>query len=147
MITEDTVLVLGAGASWPYGLPTASELKEYILRYLNEYNLKDGTHRAVDALIRFGYVPLELEKFREDFFISQQASIDAFLENQPDYLELGVRVIAAFLIPREKLESLHEDVRGPEASRSDDWHWYQYLFQRMGRRKSSLWKVRVGLQL
>ena len=38
MITKKTVLVLGAGASKPFGLPTGKELKNDVCRLLGESN-------------------------------------------------------------------------------------------------------------
>jgi len=35
MITKPTVLVIGAGASKPYGFPTGQELRDYILELAN----------------------------------------------------------------------------------------------------------------
>ncbi len=39
MITQDTVFILGAGASAPYGYPTAKELRTFIItQFRNKYS-------------------------------------------------------------------------------------------------------------
>jgi hypothetical protein len=39
MINEKTVLVLGAGASKPYGLPLGTELRDSVIRAENDFGL------------------------------------------------------------------------------------------------------------
>jgi hypothetical protein len=135
VIEKKTVLILGAGASVPYGFPTGAELRRDILASLGN----EGRFQNYHAL---GYTERHwLENFRRDFWRSQQPSIDAFLESRPDHLELGQLVIADFLMPNERRYDLHpEDWRtegdyqllGINVKLGPDEHWYRYLFQRMG---------------
>jgi len=119
MIQTPTVLVLGAGASMPYGFPSGRDLKNKIV--------KSPSH--VYLLPRAAKNPLEAQKWnqkcdllRQDLRLSAQASVDAFLEHRPDHLELGKRLMAHMLI----------SVENPNGLYPDDPDWYQYLWQRMG---------------
>ena len=82
MIENSTVLILGAGASTPYGFPTGEELITGILRGLNSNPQKS---RLMDA----GFESAEINKFRVDLKGSKTFTIDAFLEYRPDMAKIG----------------------------------------------------------
>ncbi len=139
MITTPTVLVLGAGASYPYGFPTGVDLKRLICEQFS-------TTRAVASQLLgclnpegTKFAPDEFSKFREAFLKSGQPSVDAFLERRPEFLDVGKLAIAFCLMPFEKEENLYY----PDPSRGGDW--YEYLsvklnssFEEFGQNKLSI---------
>lgn len=92
-----------------------------------------------------GYSEALLGQFHDDFWKSQQPSIDAFLESREDHLDLGKHIIAAFLIPNEVKSALRpEDLsvaddmdKSENGKQKPDEHWYRYLFHRMGPTKEN----------
>ncbi len=115
MIKKRTVLVLGAGASQPYGLPLGSELKKEIL---------DGIPSEGNDLFRrlqdLGNDSDEIASFHDNLLNSDQPSVDAFLEHWPEFLNMGKQTMAACLIPKENKSQF--------AFRSKEGDsWYQYL--------------------
>jgi len=122
LIHQKTVLVLGAGASWPYGFPTGQGLIKNIL---------DGTRETSQhfwATLRDAGVDDDLIRaFHRTLARTQFDSIDIFLEYQPEYREVGKLAIAAALIPCEREENL---ANPPIEGR----HWYKFLFQRLMQR-------------
>jgi hypothetical protein len=120
MITKPTVLVLGAGASAPYGFPVASELKEQICSAF----VKDST--GTRLLHEGSEIPMNVFlEFRDAFHKSGQSSVDAFLEHRPQFIEVGKFAIAYCLIPYESEEVLFR-ITG---SRGGDW--YQYVSEKL----------------
>jgi hypothetical protein len=118
MITRATVLILGAGASYPYGYPLGQELVDNLVKdaimpgsilrqdlaAINEYDLND-------MLIR---------RFGDELRASASPSIDVFLESRSDFLEVGRVAIAAELLRCENAGIFHLK-KG----------WYPYLFNKM----------------
>ena len=92
MIEKRTVLVLGAGASKPYGFPTGRELIREIAA-----GLKNTGSEVAQLLSAHGHEPSELAKFSDALLDSAQPSVDVFLENRAEYLEAGKAAIAAAL--------------------------------------------------
>lgn len=92
MIKQKTTLVLGAGASAPYGLPIARDLREMILRPREDLDRiafeKHGKRAGA-------------EKFRDAFRGCKVKSIDAFLADRADFREAGKFLLAANLMLRE----------------------------------------------
>jgi len=117
MVTTPTVLILGAGASSPYGFPTAKELKRLIRETFDH-----PTSRPCQVLgSSASHSPEEIFEFREAFLRSGQPSVDAFLERRPNFLAVGKLAIAYCLIPFENEAKLY----GPVPDRGGDW--YEYL--------------------
>jgi hypothetical protein len=115
MPNEPTVLVLGAGASMPYGFPSGRGLKLDICKGLS------NSHDALaEKLNQCGYSFEELYSFRDELKYSMQPSVDAFLENRKEFVNIGKAAIAAQLIPLEK-----KNLLCPQ----DKQEWYEYLFQ------------------
>jgi hypothetical protein len=120
MIAKDVVFILGAGASWPYGLPTGAELRRLLCA-----DLRNESSETFGRVRDCGFQPGLIRLFAEAFLASNRSSIDAFLANRPDFHEVGVTAIAAALLPLEVLTNLYavDDI--------GDGDWYQYLWGRM----------------
>jgi hypothetical protein len=117
MIMIPTVLVLGAGASYPYGFPTAKELKNLICDAFSNANTPASCLLGDNS----DYSREDFFGFREAFLKSGQPSVDAFLERRPNFFEIGKLAIAYCLIPFEDESKLF---RPP---RHDSGDWYEYL--------------------
>ena len=117
MITKPTVLVLGAGASKPYGYPLGGELVHHIDDILKDNNW-------VAALMECGVDRRIVDEFRFELFYSQQPSVDSFLEYRPEFHEVGKLTIAMSLIAHEHESALFAHVRRNEGI-------YHYLFTQL----------------
>ena len=91
MIRNETVFILGAGASIPYGFPSGASLVEGII---------DG---CSDETSIFGKMyPQDLrKKFSEALELSFAPSIDDFLEKRLEFMEVGKAAICSQLIRKE----------------------------------------------
>lgn len=139
MITNKIVLVLGAGASMPYQLPSGSGLRALILAYLHNSS-SGGVWKALRLL---NENEGEINQFKEDFQHFEQGTIDAFLEKRPQYLAVGKKIIAATLLPCEKDDFLfrEQDYRNlPKFFTTNikrntfvplGGNWYPFLFQKI----------------
>jgi len=109
-----TVLVLGAGASVPFGLPTASELKRKVIESPPQ---------------EIGYSGFQSQQHKADFLdrlaLGGWPSIDAFLSHNSPMSDLGKRYIAATLLPLEQ-KAVIKKILG------DDWHGW--LFPKLVKR-------------
>ena len=139
MFTTPTVLVLGAGASYPYGFPTAKGLKELICEQFS--STRATASQLLSCLNPEGskFTPEEFSEFTEAFLKSGQPSVDAFLERRPEFLGVGKLAIAFCLMPFEREEKLYH----PDPERGEDW--YEYLsvklnssFEEFGENKLSI---------
>lgn len=104
--------ILGAGASAAYGYPVSSALRNEICREIGHKNklfrdLKDYTGKS-DA---------DINIFREQFFYSNNSSIDLFLSQHPEHMEIGKAAIIFKLSQNESRGSLGE---------VED-NWFQYI--------------------
>lgn len=116
MLERQTVFVLGAGASCPYGLPSGLELSKIITNGLRSGQpLMEGLMRNVSRNAE------ELSRFREEFLESGRNSVDAFLEHRLDLVELGKIITAYALIERENKGTLF----------TFDDSWLRELYGRM----------------
>jgi hypothetical protein len=123
MIEVPTVLVLGAGASMPFGFPSGKNLKNEIYETLK--NWKDNT------LVRQLAPPNVLKNFLERLTYSPEESIDAFLEyEESKNIEFGKKIIAATLLPYEKEKTLFQDFLTSQ-EKGKEFNWYQYLWNQM----------------
>jgi hypothetical protein len=123
MITTNTLLIVGAGASVPYGYPTGDQLRD---KLCNPANLQDLAQFVDKSLI---------VKFCEEFSSAQRYSIDSFLTHRGDecidsgfgnpsqftYGQLGKLAIAHQLIKCEIPENLENPVDSKD-------HWLMYLW-------------------
>jgi hypothetical protein len=119
VIRTETVFILGAGASRPYGLPTGQELVDSLLSI--ESSDASGNPRF-RALIEAGARPDEIREFQRSLQRSQQDSVDAFLEHRKDFIKVGKLAIAVGLLPSEIPDCLNE-----RNSRTGGRSWYRML--------------------
>lgn len=120
MISEPTVLILGAGASKTFGLPTGYALYKEIWTALKH---AEGTMLGLKLQENIAISANDLMKFADDLYYSGVLSVDQFLERRDDWLRIGKLAIAAALLPRESIELLFADEPDP--------NWYKYLFSCM----------------
>lgn len=110
MITQPTVLILGAGASAHVGYPLGGAL-------VNQLCQLRGSTRL--ASLPGGWTSSEAEECLRQLSRSGHYSIDAFLEAFPDWAPLGKFLIAENLKNCESIDRLFPP---------SDSAWYQYLF-------------------
>jgi hypothetical protein len=131
MIEKRTVFILGAGASCPYGFPTARQLRKDILAKSGEWYgqyvhgfTTEHAFRRIDQ----GYPDqLTLEHFVQSFRLSSTESIDLFLSRNPQLVKMGKMAICLAILKAEKQSHFREDVEKPERD------WYFYLYNRLTR--------------
>jgi len=99
MITKPTVLILGAGASIPYGYPSGSRLVQDLYGYM-------GNSGWIIPLLQSGVTENEIARFRNELYLSQQPSVDAFLEQRVEYVRIGKLSIALELLYLEDQDML-----------------------------------------
>jgi hypothetical protein len=116
LITKKTVFVLGAGASEPYGLPVGRALYQSVL----DHCAVRGSGRA-HILETTPFTERHIAEFLGELKYFGLASVDAFLEKQPDFLEVGKAAIASRLIVKENSDELW-------AVKDSNWMMYLYGF-------------------
>jgi len=119
MIETPTCLVLGAGASAPYGFPVGADLRNEIIGSVATPN-----NRVWNELTKSGYRREELSEFVAALNSSMLTSVDAFLAHRSEYSRVGKACLAATLLIKEN----HGWLTQPPGS---DDHWYQHLWQRL----------------
>ena len=121
MINIPTTLVLGAGASQPYGFPLGYELFDDICGFLRPATTATNEKKSLQAA---GFEISRLEEFRSELLRSGLRSVDAFLEGRADLIAVGKAAIACSLISKE----IPENVVECPASKNN---WYAYLWSRL----------------
>lgn len=111
MIKNNTLLVLGAGASMAYNFPSGADLRREIIARLTE---SSPFATSLNKLTRASHA--EIQAFRNDFHLSNIISIDAFLAMRPEYSKLGKYAIASILHIYENQNTLFS----PDIE--DDWY-------------------------
>lgn len=119
MITNNTVLVLGAGASKPYRLPLGRELTDRICR-MSEQELLPKVAELFEAC---GITVAEVQTFARKLLGSRVKSVDAFIEKQPHLQECGKLVMAHCLCSCEEA--------GAVVGIGIEDDWYSHLWDRM----------------
>jgi hypothetical protein len=105
MITKPTVLVLGAGASIPYGYPSGAGLVKNIFQSITNTDWRE-IYNAYDVS------DSEMSALKSELYLSQKLSIDAFLEHRPEFLRAGKIAIALSLLSNENPDLLSDfDIR------------------------------------
>ena len=125
MIMDNTVLVLGAGASMPYGFPSGRELFFIIKKGLNIYT--KGKRILWEKLRTLGIKDNEIKDFRSALNYADSPSVDAFLEHRSEFSEVGKLSIALTLIPYEDERRLF-NIGGSADMPSS---WYRYLMDKL----------------
>ena len=133
MITTPTVLILGAGASMPFGFPSGNDLKNNICYMLS---LPEKDSMLLFNLLKIGHDKSLINEFAQCLLHSGRTSVDAFLEHNPKFLEIGKFAIAQSLLPSEKTSKLFS---------YGDINWYQYLFNRMAQNFSEFHKNHLSI--
>lgn len=131
MIETPTLLILGAGASAPYGYPLGSELRDNINEDLVDF-IKGNydSHWAKDLNISGDLVT----KFTQRFDMSMSYSIDSFLTHQTEEIvEFGKLAIVSQITNSESPQRLFykkgKDDSGLNFVNDDDW--YRYLVNKI----------------
>ena len=120
MISVNSVFVLGAGASFPFGFPTGAKLREMLCN-----DLQIGT--TTFSLIKDAGIDTQrIQALRHAFESSGLSSIDAFIAFRPEFQVVGELAIAATLAPMESLTAL---TRVNGVSGNSDW--YQLLWNQL----------------
>lgn len=109
MITIPTVLILGAGASKDFGIPCGKGLKIEVCELLRT---------CPDLFADLNFHPDLIKEFRRKLGDSAFFSVDAFLEHNTKFIDLGKAAIASALLPYEESSNLHMPKN----------NWYQHLF-------------------
>lgn len=104
MIDKNVVLVLGAGASHPYGFPLGGKLVT---------NLTKLSHRFPQRFKDWGFASNKISSFQRALRRAKVKSIDSFLESRSEFINLGKILIAIELMRKED-----EDLLYPA---KDDW--------------------------
>lgn len=128
MINRRTVLILGAGASAPYGFPTGLQLKKEILQRDPEQIIKAAFERegtpSYSPLWRYvidKYGKRTFVKFFRSLKMSGKYSVDAFLEHRREFVDIGKALMAIELIKYENKDALY-----PE-----NGNWYQFIYNKL----------------
>ena len=127
MIEKKTVLILGAGASKPYGFPLGRELRDSVLQK------KYGSWLFDFMPVNPGFEDYEYTQFAGDLAHSGSPSVDAFLEENDRWLDIGKSAIALFLLDAEI--NCRPKIFPPDQPKD---HWYETLWSRL---KGSSWAL------
>ena len=117
MISRQIVLILGAGASIPFGFPSGVGLYKEVLA-LPQNSAEEQLLRAC------GLTYEHCELFKDNLRHSGRTSVDAFLETRPDLIRVGKPLMALALIKHEHTSALFAPEKKGE-------NWYDYLFEKM----------------
>lgn len=119
MITRNTTIILGAGASKPYGFPLGFELRDEILKAKKKF---EYTYLLENA----GISATDHEQFSNDLATSGFSSVDAFLEQRPKWTNIGKSAMAICLLAAE----INKKSRLFPPKQPKD-HWYQVLWSQL----------------
>lgn len=146
MISHNTVLILGAGASAPFGFPIGSKLVEEVYNSLDHTILKEkqlvmpdrnssilpfnieveidpetkSSNSLVQMMLDLGHTKQKIQEFRKALKQSQLNSVDAFLEHRPEFISIGKLAIANVLLKYENYEAI---IMSPD--------WYKYIWNKL----------------
>jgi len=126
MFTKETVFILGAGASVPYGYPTAQGLRDFIIKDFRQkyifYLHKKYNHSSDEAekiANKFMYL---IQSFNQ----SGTKSFDLFLSrNRGEYYEQGKFILAWCILYFESSSKFNEEIKNPASD------WYKWLYNEM----------------
>ena len=132
MIERPTVFILGAGASCSYHFPSGRALI---------FKIAEGIRNWFTSKVVQGdrtWVGFDIDtviKCTEELVASELPSIDLFLENRPEYEQIGKALIARELIPCENPNNLR---RGRKLK------WLEYLYGHMASKKDTFTQNHVA---
>lgn len=99
MIEEQTVFILGAGASWPYGLPIAKELRTQIcFKFADRIRMLVSSRDPSKAEDMYQ----EALEFTNAFYKSSDSSIDLWLMKNKRFNHLGKHAIITYIMTSAK---------------------------------------------
>ena len=123
MIEQETLFILGAGASVPYKYPTGKGLRifichELLKQYQNIINVPSGHLKKSEAFVA-------MEQFIDKFEKSSIPSIDQYLACNPTLINIGKKAIVLSILIHEKRSRLRERIEDPMQD------WYSLLYGKM----------------
>ena len=132
MIEKESVLVVGAGASVPYGFPTGAKLRTEIIDLVEKASSTSSNKGELHRLVEDLCGKQILADFARDFKDSPRESIDIFIGGRPEFATVGKAAIAAVLCAYERGDKLY----GFRERLDDDW--LQSLFNNYLNRSVSI---------
>jgi SIR2-like domain len=116
VIRDQTALVLGAGASVPYGFPSGAKLMNDIwTKIKGEVLFRDG-------LASCGFDRDLVATFADELSHEHRYSLDAFLETHQEFLDVGKAAIALSMVPCEMDTTITPKQKNG---------WHRYFFNQM----------------
>ena len=125
MIDIDTVFILGAGASNPYGYPTGNGLRKAICS--NFTGRFSGIFRMTRTSDLKATWTSKADQLATIFNKSSTPSIDLFLARNNQFSDVGKLAIILSIFDAERASEFREKSEKP------DHDWYTYLFHRMSK--------------
>jgi len=126
LFNKTTAFILGAGASVPYGYPTAKGLREFIIK---EFRQKYIEYLHIEKHISIDEARNSTDKFSfliSSFKESSIESFDLFLSrNRKEYYNAGKFILAWCILYFETISKFNEDLENPEQD------WYRLLFKEL----------------
>lgn len=116
MLTKRTVLILGAGASKPYGFPLGSQLRDDVIRITDN-------HLHSFVFEKCGVKRGDVSVFAKELSQSGYSSADAFIENRKKWTKIGKVAMAFSLLATESDSKTN---LFPPNQPQD--HWYETLW-------------------
>ncbi len=155
---NDTVFILGAGASMPFGLPSGKELIQSILHItdpeMDEKRILMNEQKSyMNGRFTYGFLKKKFEilkntfsnneifTFHEALRLSNQSSIDNFIRLRKEYEDISKLSIAIGILMAENVAKIF-----PERHYSylHD-NWYQYLWSKIGNTLEDYSKSRISI--
>ncbi len=122
------VIILGAGASIPFGFPSGDDLYKKI-----RDNIESDVSEYIDIKKRKSYGPFdysrlqnEAKEFSEALKKVSVVSIDKYLNINPKFKDIGIKSIISEIVKCEKLHL--ENMRNSDNNTDD---WCKYLIRKM----------------
>lgn len=125
MIGPETLFILGAGASKPYGFPTGGELRAYICKEFPKHFAPIVRRGTKTVSQRQKELIGSAEEFAEIFKHSSIPSIEQFLALNPELSDIGKIASVSSILRFERSSRFRGDMESP----SQDW--YSFLYRRM----------------
>jgi hypothetical protein len=153
MYSEETVFVIGAGASWHYGYPTGAALIDQMISWANLLS-KENLGNTIAATVpsppsfhqwQINWLRLfqDVEGLRQKLIASNPLVIDYFLGHNPDLHVAGKFLIALAILECEfhsdrsnanyKYRNINRALSDKPASFRDNDDWYRYIVEQLTR--------------
>jgi len=130
MIEQNTVFILGAGASCPYNYLSGKGLRKDIWKNFSSnyktFVLKPWQDKLEDQQIEIYLKPIN--EFIDKFYFSSTQSIDLFLSRNPKYKELGQLAITLTMFQSEQQSLFREKLD------NEKHDWYLHILNTMTRK-------------